>query len=74
MDIQEKLQFMLEQQILGGIELKDAPSFIATVDDIHGRQITFLDHSPDQTNPLITASIDEISAIHVPEPGCGAEE
>lgn len=70
MDIQEKLEFMLEQQVFGAIELKDEQQFIGTVDAIDLSQITFLDHSPNETNPLITASVDDIVAVHIPEPNC----
>lgn len=74
MDIQRKLQFMLEQQVFGAIELKNEQQFIGTLNDMNQNQITFLDHSPNETSPLITTSIEDIVAIHIPEPqDCSAE-
>lgn len=70
MDIQEKLQLMLEEQIFGAIELKDQTQIIGTVDSIDLSQITFLDHSPNEIQPLITATMDDITAVHIPEMSC----
>ncbi|MEW9669056.1 hypothetical protein [Ammoniphilus sp. 3BR4] len=74
MDIQRKLQFMLEQQVFGAIELKNELQFIGTLYDMDQDEITFLDHSPNETSPLITASVQDIVAVHIPEPqDCSTE-
>ncbi|WP_134699162.1 hypothetical protein [Ammoniphilus sp. YIM 78166] len=73
MDIQEKLQLMLDQQIFGAIELKDQRQIIGTVDAIDLSQITFLDHSPNEIQPLITAAMEDIAAVHIPEMSCQEE-
>ncbi|RXT08065.1 hypothetical protein [Ammoniphilus sp. CFH 90114] len=68
MDIDEKLQFMLEQQVFGAVELSDEHQFMGTLSEMDKGQLTFLDHSPNETNPLITVSIEDIVAVHIPEP------
>lgn len=73
LNIHEKLQFMKEQQVLGAIELKDSQQFIATVDDITQDQVAFLEHSPNEIDPLIIASVQQIANIKIPQPYCDEE-
>jgi hypothetical protein len=70
MDLDDKLRFMLDQQVFGAIRLRDDQQFIGTVNEIDGSRVIFLDHSPGELNPIVETTFDNISSIAVPQPKC----
>jgi hypothetical protein len=69
MQVNDQLQFMYKEKVLGAIELKDGHQYMGTVEEIADGQITFYDHSPNELTPVVTVPMDAVAKVWTAQQG-----
>jgi hypothetical protein len=69
MQVDDQLQFMYREKVMGAIELKDGQQYMGTVEEISNGQVTFFDHSPNELTPIVTVPMEAVAKVWTADQG-----